>query len=77
MEARVPKGVKGAKGRVGTGYFFLECILMEAFACTDTAKVPMNTSNCTEIHPKMPVNDKICSINGKILITITICECNL
>ena len=34
--------------RVGTEYFFLECILMEAFACTDTAKVPRT--------PKMTVN---------------------
>ena len=42
--------------RVASRYFFLESILMEAFSCTDTSKVPTNPSNCTDIHPKLLIN---------------------
>ena len=45
--------------RVASRYFFLECILMKALTCTDTAKVPLNTPKCTEIPQEMCVNVKI------------------
>ena len=32
-------------------YFYLESILKEGLPCTDTAKVPIRTPNCTEICP--------------------------
>ena len=41
------------KCRVVAQCFYLESILLKGLPCTDTAKVPTRTPNCTEIHSKL------------------------